>query len=56
MFIAFIMTSRTARPIVALGRWPWPKALLPLLIRSARATGPLTMSTIAEPPVLLAGP
>ena len=56
VFITFIIVSRTARPIVALGRWPWPKALLPALIPSRCATGPLTMSTIAEPPVLLAGP
>ena len=56
MFIAFIMMSRTARPMVAFGRWPWPKALLPLLMPSRRAIGPLTISTMAEPPVLLAGP
>ncbi len=56
MFITFIMMRRTARPMVALGRWPWPNALLPLLMPSRAAIGPLTTSAIAEPPVLLAGP
>ena len=54
--MAFIIVRRTARPIVALGRHPWPKALLPELSPRRRAIGPLTISTIAEPPVLDAGP
>jgi hypothetical protein len=56
VFITFIMMRRTARPMVALGRCPWPNALLPLLMPSRGAIGPLTTSAIAEPPVLLAGP
>ena len=32
VFITFIMTRRTARPIVALGAMPWPNALLPELM------------------------
>jgi hypothetical protein len=56
VFITFIMVSRTARPMVALGRCPWPKALLPWLIASFPTIGPLTIRTMAEPPVLLAGP
>ena len=56
MFITFIMVRRTARPIVALARVPWPNALLPEFTPMRRAMGPLTIKTMAEPPVLLAGP
>ena len=56
MFMTFIMTSRTARPIVALARVPWPKALLPEFTPSVFAIGPFTMRTSADPPVLEAGP
>ena len=45
-------TNRTARPIVALARLPWPKALwvafMPITVR----TGPLTTMNGALPPVL----
>ena len=52
----FSSINRMARPIVAFARFPGPKTFAPELRHSVFASGPLTMSTIAEPPVLLAGP
>ncbi len=39
------MTSCKARPIVALARLPWPRALMPEFIPRSRTTAPLTIST-----------
>ena len=41
-------TSWRARPMVALARFPWPSALSPAFIPTARATGPFTMTTGPE--------
>src|SRR5918912_50828 len=38
-------TSCSARPMVALARFPWPSALMPAFMPIARATGPLTITT-----------
>ena len=48
----FISTSRSARPMVALARWPGPKRLAPELISNCCAICPLTMISGAAPPVL----
>src|SRR5205809_238200 len=39
----FWRVRRTARPITALARWPWPSALAPALIARYLTIGPLTM-------------
>ena len=49
---AFIAVSRTARPMVALARNPWPNRFPRLLIPSSCRTGPLTSSRDAVPVVL----
>ena len=50
------MTSLSARPIVAFARRPGPKRFTPALTPRARATGPLTTTKGAEPPVLVIAP
>src|SRR3989454_5524402 len=39
----FWRMRRTARPMAALARWPWPSALAPALIPRRGAIGPLTI-------------
>src|SRR2546422_3708042 len=39
----FWRMRRTARPMTALARWPWPSALAPALIPRRGAIGPLTI-------------
>ena len=53
---AFIRIRRMARPIVPLARLPGPKRLLRLLRPICPATGPLTMTSTAAPPILDDGP
>src|SRR5262249_32519042 len=49
-------TSCNARPMVALARLPWPRALIPEFIPIARATGPFTMTTGPEKYVVASSP
>jgi hypothetical protein len=39
------ITSCSARPMVELARFPWPKTLIPEFIPMARRIGPLTTIT-----------
>src|SRR6516225_12070456 len=48
--------SRTARPIVALARLPGPNRFTSAFIPISSATGPLTIRSGAEPPVLAVDP
>ena len=46
-------TSRTARPMVAFARLPPPSALWRAAIPTSAASGPLTITHTAAPPVLV---
>ena len=48
--------SRVARPIVALGRLPGPNRLTSEFMPISSASGPLTISSGADPPVLAVEP
>jgi hypothetical protein len=48
--------SRIARPIVAFARQPGPKTLPPALKPRRWRIGPLTTTSVADPPVLVIAP
>ena len=48
----FITISRMARPMVALARLPGPKTLPAAFMPMSSTTGPETINSGAEPPVL----
>src|SRR5438552_10598309 len=52
----FSVMSRIARPRVALARRPGPNTLPPALKSSRCRIGPLTTTSVAEPPVLVMAP
>jgi hypothetical protein len=52
----FVMINRSALPMVALARHPWPSALAPQLISRLLRHGPLTTMTGATLPVVVCTP
>ena len=56
MFITFIMHEAHRAPDGGIGARALAERVVAGVHADARATGPLTIRTMAEPPVLLAGP
>jgi hypothetical protein len=52
----FVMIKRSALPMVALARHPWPRTLAPQLISRLLRHGPLTTMTGATLPVVVCTP